>query len=77
MKECYIDTIHQQHKLACEEVLHLYASIEAAIEDRRAGFAKDVSKNHKDSFKHRGSSVFESAAAHLPRVSSNLGEWRT
>jgi len=71
-----MDTIHQQHKLACEEALHLYASIEAAIEDHRTGFAKDASKNLKDLLKNRGSSVFKDAAAHLPPVTPNLGEWR-
>jgi hypothetical protein len=71
-----MDTIHQQHRLACEEALHLYASIETALEDGRAGFAKDASKNLKDLLKNRGNSVFENAAAHLPPVTPNRGEWR-
>ena len=71
-----MDTIHQQHKLACEEALRLYASIEAAIEDRRTGFAENDSNNLKTLLKNSGKRVFEDAAAYLPKVTPNLGEWR-
>jgi hypothetical protein len=72
-----MDTIHQQHKLACEEALRLYASIEAAIEDRRTGFANEEAKNLRALLKNRGrSSVFEEAAASLPQeVTPNLRAW--
>lgn len=75
MRDCHMDTIHQQHKLACKEALPLYSSIEAAIEDRRVEFAKDTWKNLRDFLKNRGSSVFEDAAAHLPPVTPNPREW--
>jgi hypothetical protein len=76
LEEVCMDTIHQQHKQACEEALRLYASIEAAIEDRRTGFAKEASKNLRALLKNSGSRVFEDAAPYLPQVTPNLGEWR-
>jgi hypothetical protein len=52
-----MDTIHLQHKLACTEALDLYASIEAAIDDRRIGFAKETAKNRKAFLENRGHHV--------------------
>jgi len=61
-----MDTIHQQHKLACEEALRLYESIEAAVEGNRTGSAKGDLQNLRALLKNR-SGVFVEAEARLPQ----------
>jgi hypothetical protein len=71
-----MDTVNQQNKLACENAIRLYASIEAVIEDRRTGFAKQALKDLRTLLKGNGNRVFEEAKAYLPQITRNLEEWR-